>query len=316
MKKGVLITLLVIIITGAAGAFISFDVTRVQTIKASMFDLSAQISNLQNWKKWDARFINPADSISGIVTIDKKQTQIATANGKITAILTVINPALVQLQQTKSGSVQIIALQPTEKQDVTAVSWSSKINGFRWLAATIFGSDEITGQLNLLKKFAESTEGIYGYPIAIRKVTELIICTKTETIAPGNLQPFVITLLADIRQFLKTNNLPAAKNYYYVSTSSVIGGKLELTVGIPVASEILASNNFKFLKFPVGGNLLTGTYKGTLSGIPQIYAAMDKYVRDKRLSKVAQSMEKYTDDPSVLAAHSNDVVMQLIYPVY
>jgi len=311
INKGLLITLCSLVLIGIAGSFITFDVSRSQTINASMFDLSAQLSSLQNWKKWSGSQVYTADSLT---SGNNHQPQLAILHGTTVAELTVVNPAMFQFKP-EDGSAQTIELLPTEKENAVNVLWVKKINGFQWLAMALSGGDATVTELARLKKFAESSEGVYGFRIESRKVTDFIICTKKQIVAPGNLQPHMADLLSAIQRFLRAHKVPVTKDYYYVSSSALVGGKIELAAGIPVQAEIPGTSEVEFLKFPQGGNLLVGIYEGSPSGIRKIYAAMNKYVLDKRLSKVAQPMEKYTDAPNVLNKKSN-IKMQLIYPVY
>jgi hypothetical protein len=86
-------------------------------------------------------------------------------------------------------------------------------------------------------------------------------------------------------------------------------------VGIPVSSRRPEKGGIQFLKLPAQGRLLVGSYEGPDSIMSRLYQAMDKYVLDKELKKVAVSFEKKhrkffeVDEPG-------RSVHELVYPIY
>lgn len=314
MKKGLIFLVLLILAIGIAGS-LTYTISNRITVNASIFDVSGQLTNLESWKKWDIMMFDKADHITIINDSTTRQSRVVTTDGKTLVKLTVINPAMLFLEQGTGKDSQLITINPAKKDGSTNVEWIAKSTGFQWLKNKITGAGLVNDELNSLKKFTESATGLYGFPIQRGKVMDALICTKKAIVPTAQVKQSTGQLLTVLRRLMKANNLPAASNYYYVSSSALLGGNSELAVGIPVKSELRSGTGLEFLKFPADGYLLTGTYDGPASGIQRIYNAMDKYVRDKRLSKVAQSMEKYTDDPAALAQKSY-ISMQLIYPVY
>jgi effector-binding domain-containing protein len=316
-KRSLVVLVLLMVCISITAGVLKYTISEKATIRVSLFDLSAQLTNLESWEKWNTALFNKHHIVSVINEPDGKQSQATDSAGHIALRLTVINPAIFQLDQLvkNDSSLQVITIQSTEKGGFSNIQWLSKKSGFQWLFEKITGGDQISAQLNDLKKFAESTQGLYGFPIQSAKVTDHIICTKRAVMPTGDFQPHIKEMLSDMRQFLKLNHIVTAKDYYYVSYSSLLGGKSELAVGIPVKTESAPKDGVEFLKFPDGGNLLVGTYEGNPSGIKKLYAALDKYISDKRLAKVAQPMEKYTDDPETVN-NKSAIKMQIIYPVY
>jgi hypothetical protein len=315
MKKGLFVLIGIVILIAFAG-FLNYDAVRETSIKVSLFDLSAQLTDLRQWENWNSQFIKKSK-----ISVDKgqagKQSQSVTLpNGKVLT-LTVLNPTLLLLDQkgNGSGATQSINIHASKLLDHTDVQWVYEQSGFEWLRDKLTGGDKVSAELNNLKHFAESTAHLYGFPIELTSVTDPIICTKKQVVAAGNLQAEIEIILADIKQFLKLHSIPAKNQHYYVSHLPVLDGKVELAVGIPVNITLKTMDGFDFLKFPKGGRLLVGNYTGKQAQTQQLYLAMDKYVMDKKLSKVAQSMEKYTVKPAAVK-DSTWLHMQLIYPVY
>jgi hypothetical protein len=297
MKKNriILILTLFILIVGITG-FATYNTSEDITVKVSIFDLSAQLSNLQSWPKWN---------------------HLIRLNGQSSLKLTVVNPALFQLQDPQNGNdiTQVIAIYPTDINGFTKINWVVQKSGFSWLAEKISGKNEIRFQLNSLKKFAESTQGRYGFLITLSKTTDHLICIKKRIVPPGNVQPYVAALLGDVYHFLKLNKIPVAGNYYYVSSSLLIDQKTELVVGLPVKSSSSPKDSVEFLTLPANAYLVVGSLHGNAENEQQLYIAMDKYLMDNGLHKLAQPMEKYTDNSQNISNQSN-IDMQIIYPVY
>ena len=271
-------------------------------------DISSLLSAPANWAKWN--------QLRVVSELDSKQIPNPSGN-ETTFTLTMMNPALFTLKQQKGNDsvVQVISLQSLKRGDNTQVIWVAEKNGFQWLKEKLTGYNEIPTSLDNLKKFAESTSDLYGFPIRLTKVVDPFICTKRIAFPQGNSEAHVQELLTKVKQFIKDDHMTATKDYYYVSSYPLVDGRSELTVGIPVKYSFIPKNGVELLALPADGNILVGSYKGLSSGVQSIYNAMDKYVTDKHLGKVAHSMEQYPDSATTTTAGGVKNI-QLIYPVY
>jgi effector-binding domain-containing protein len=313
MKRGIIV-LAVLIITLSIALFATYTVTTSATIKTPMFDLSGLLTDLNNWKKWDTSFFNKDDSVSIVNSPGVKQSHAVDLQGRERMKLTVINPAFLLIEQNGVSS-QVITMQTAPQNQYTDVQWITKKAGWQWLRDKVTGNDEISPALNNLRKFAENTADLYGFPIRMTKVIDPVFCTKRVVVQSANFKYHIPELLADLHRFMAANKMTASKDYYYVSSSPLMGDKTELGVGIPVQSFPHARDGFEILELPVDGHLLIGSYKGLRSEIQHLYNAMDKFVLDKHLSKVAQPMELYTDEPAA-PDQKGSITMQIVYPIY
>jgi effector-binding domain-containing protein len=288
LKWPFMILLIAIVLITTAG-FLRYTITRKAIIKVSIFDLSAQLSDFQKWERWDKQ-------------IPDKQFS-----------LHINSPASFVLQDKGHKYAQYISLKPVNADMLTQIEWTKSVTGFEWLMAQFTVNDEIEDQLKSLKIFAENPSNLYGYPIRINKVSDPLLCLHRKTVAKENVKANIPKMVQDISRYLSQNSIAYKRNYYYVSYFPVDSKNIEIAVGIPVTDEFKAKNSFELLKFPVNGRLLVGDYEGPATQLNKIYIAMDKYVTDKKMSKVALPMEKY---PYSAASDTAAIKMQLIYPVY
>ncbi|MES2064370.1 MAG: hypothetical protein V4456_20805 [Bacteroidota bacterium] len=286
-----LMILLIAVVLAATAGFLPHTTTRKALIKVSIFDLSAQLSDFQKWQKWDR------------LIVDKRYS------------LHINSPASFVLQKREDSpkSAQYITLKAVSADMLTQIEWTKNETGFEWLATKFNGKDEVADQLNSLKTFAENPSNLYGFPVRVSQVTEPLICLDRKTVGKGNIKDNIPQMVRQLSQYLSASNIPYKRDYYYVSYFAIDDKNTEIAVGVSVTEEFKAKDNFELLKFPVNGRLLIGDYQGPSNGINKLYAALDKYVTDKKMSKVALPMEKY---PYNATPDTGTIKMQLIYPVY
>src|ERR1700748_1678846 len=260
MKTGAIIIVyaVFIILISITGMLITLNVSRETTIKAPLFNLSNLLTRLENWQKWDSIIFDKKDSVVIIKEPGSKQSRAVASNGATITGLTVVNPALLQIE--KHNRVQIVSLGPSAEEELTNVRWVAQENIFQWIRAKLTGRDDVSDQLDALKKFAESSTGLYGFSIRSMKVIDPVICTKRIIIPTDKIWAHVPRLLADLHQFMKANHIAATKSYYYVVSSQLADKKMELGVGVPARNSSPAKDGFEYLKLPADGNLLVGTY--------------------------------------------------------
>jgi effector-binding domain-containing protein len=275
----------------AIAGFLRYSTTRKALIKVSIFDLSAQLSDFQKWEKWDKLISDEQYSLH------------------------INSPAAFVLQKQANGpaSVQYITLKPVNADILTQIEWTKTETGFEWMMAKLAGKNEIQDQLNSLKTFAENPSNLYGYHIKIMPVNDPMFCLYRKTVAKENAKDKIPQMIQELGQYLSKNNIPYKRDYYYVSYFPVDNKNIEIAVGVSLTEEFKTKDSFEIIKFPANGRLLVGDYEGPPTGINKLYAAMDKYVTDKKMRKVALPMEKFPYNPSL---NTEVIKMQLIYPVY
>jgi hypothetical protein len=298
----------------AAGLFY-YQASVGVSVKASMFDVSAQLVDGSNWTKWNPELKNATIGQAKAGNNNNQQV-ITTPNGRLLK-LSIVSPASIIAEQSTNGStvLQAIDIHSGKVYGYTDVQWIKKQNGFNWILDIMFRQNTLAKQLAGFKSYVENPLHVYGFPIRLTRVIDAVICTKKQYILPGNTLPYVEDMVSNIHSYLNSKNIKVKASYYYVSYSALINGKIELAVGVPVEAGAYGDKGYEFLELPENGQILTGTYNGPYSQLKNLYLAMDKYVMDKKLNKVAQPMEKYTT-PATSIKPNTLINMQVIYPVY
>ena len=282
-----------IIIFGSAlvsSMLIRFPTKKTVVIHAPVDEVSAQFSKITNLKNW---YPDPLAIVS----------------------ITGTNPLSKVIRETKGSSISdyLITATPVENGIATIVDLEEKTNGLGWLQNRL--SDNPMPLLKELKLFMEDDSRRYGFPIRVIPVTDTLILTTARTVAPDQQPETVNDLRHNLREFISSNGIAVSGDYYYTSTASVTNGLIEVAIGIPVRSVKNEEKGFRFLRLPETGRLLAGDFKDYYSQKAKLYAAMDKYVLDKRFKKVAQPLEKFCfADTGV--SELQKIRMTVYYPIY
>ena len=149
--KWPLITFLFAVVFIAAAGFFKYNVRYKVLIKASLFDLSGQLSDMRIWANWD----NVLFPKSAAVRIWRNCVMFRDGS-RITLMMSY--PASFQLEVSRSGisSVRYITLVPVGRTDSTEVEWITSQSGFSWFWQKALREGDVPAQLNKLKTFAEN----------------------------------------------------------------------------------------------------------------------------------------------------------------
>lgn len=256
--------------------FFTFPHKREITVRASIYDVSPQLTALKNWKNWFPPMAGP----------DKRETGYS---------ITVINPASVVLEKKEGGrnTREYVMAFPDSNGSVTRIKWIVPMNGYRRLWASFFPDKSSQEALLHLKAFVEDPSNLYGFPISLIPVADTVIVTKKWKLPPGEAREKIQASYRELAAYMQSKKIPAAKNYYYVSINPVNNRQTELAVGIPVNKVYEPDGNIEFLRLPAAGRLLSGRLTGDQTDIASLYKAIKKYAMDKHLKQVAPPLEKH-----------------------
>jgi effector-binding domain-containing protein len=196
----------------------------------------------------------------------------------------------------------------------TRVSGILFVAAWGWLTEKTTYQNKIKKELQSLKLFVEDPLTFYGFPIEIRPVSDSLIMTRQLTVKATETSLPLRQIYSDLTDYARTNQL-IFKTYRYVSFKETDSGKIRLAVGIPVNKRGQAAEGIRFLEMPVGGRLLVGNTTGSPSRIKALYAAMEKYMKDKNLKRVADPLEKYEYFPRS-AQDSLHIKVEVQIPIY
>lgn len=232
-------------------------------------------------------------------------------------------PVSYRLQSPVSGtlswlqgndSIQVIfLLQPSTEPGYSNLrfQWRDRF-GARFIKS--FGARPDPGRaLLLLKQLAEDPARRYGFDIVLHRVQDSLLVVKT-TVAPRSLANSTWNNLFHLLQAdMKKAGVPARGDYAYLSEVGEGDGELLYAVGIPVNRRPSTADSLQVLALPHQGRLITG--HALLSQKEALARAMNDYIYDQRLKRVAQPMERYPFDSTGLLRRPEQEY-QLIFPVY
>ena len=315
MKRGKKIWLFGLLILIAAILLASMSIFNYRQsiiIHEAIYDVAFQFNKLQNWKNWHKEFGGKND----ILFVTNNQIQEASLAGKKYTIH-ILNPTAIEINQTvnRETAHAFLTAIPYKDGSFTYVEWNEKITGITWLKRKLFNQDIIEESLDNLKTFFLDDNRKYGFTIKIIPVKDTLILTKIMMIRPQEIKSGIPLLYSELRNYIISNHIFQTADFYFVSFTAANKEKTELAVGIPVHTELPPLDGFKFLRLPSTGRLLEGAYKGTYAGRQELYNAMDKYIMDKKLKKVAQPLEKYNNSLTEIN-DTTQVTMTLLYPVF
>jgi hypothetical protein len=263
--------------------------TREVVIHTSLFDVAPALTDLHNWKNWYP------DPERDVFTVTAK------------------NPAGIVVRDKKQRYQSLLATADTNRR-YTLVRWAVSSTVAEWLGGRRPGGMMEQG-LKTLKAYLEDPVNLYGFTIGIQPVTDTLILTKRAIVSRDKVKEKWAALEKELIAYLLVNRMLRVEVDIYNSTEPVSSDSLAAVVGIPVSSRRPEKEGMQFLKLPAQGRLLVGRYEGPDSVMPRLYLAMDKYVLDKELKKVAVPFEKRhvkffgTEEPG-------RSVYELVYPIY
>ena len=319
MKKKLIIAgsclFLVLILSLIAGPF-TFKITSQVAISRSIYEVAAQFTDLKNWPHWhpDLTGINQ-DSLNYSESKEIINSFIRTSNGR-QFTLTAVNPAGIVFKESfknKTGYQSMIASSDSLGR-TTRVSGILFVSALDWLKEKMSSRNKIKMELRALKLFVENPLTFYGFPIVIKPVSDTLIMTLQKIIPIGETNLPFQQIYTDLTNYARANKL-IYKSYRYLSFKDVDSRNFRLAVGIPVNKRAKATKNIQFLEMPVQGRLLIGKTTGSPSRIRALYAAMEKYMKDKNLKRVADPLEKYEDFPRS-AQDSLHINVEVQIPIY
>jgi len=263
--------------------------TREVVIHTSLFDVAPELTDVDNWKNWYP------DMGRHVFTVTAK------------------NPAGIVVRDEKQRYQSLLAAADTNRRH-TLVRWVVSSTVAEWLGGRRPGGMMEQG-LKTLKAYLEDPVKLYGFTIGIHPVTDTLILTKRVIVPREKVNQQWAALEKELVAYLLDNRMLRGEVDIYYGTEAVSSDSLAAVVGIPVSSRRPEKEGMQFLKLPAQGRLLVGSYDGPDSVMSRLYQAMDKYVLDKELKKVAVPFEKKhrkffeIDEPG----HS---VHELVYPIY
>ena len=268
---------------------IPVTIQREVKIHGTLFDVSKQLTDIENWPNWYPR---------------------AAMTGPPVVISS--NPAGLTYRQSDGHHeiLQSLTAVPDTSADQTRVYWIRQAPLRKWILSKI-GADYMQSGLDSLKAFLENPATLYGFPIAVVPVTDTLILTRQQRVLRTAKDSTLRALSESLHGFCREEKIPLKADYEYISFPGGNKDSMDIAVGMPVEKTNAAKKDIRVLKLPANGRLLTGSFTGSYVRMKDLRTAMNKYLSDHHLSMVAEPMEKYKIYPTTDVQY-----YELIFPIY
>ena len=194
------------------------------------------------------------------------------------------------------------------------MQWSAALDFFSWINETVLDRNSIQKNLQSLKRYIEDPLLYYGFPIEMKQITDTLLLSKKATVPAAEASATLKRLFDDLLQYTHTHRLSTASSKIY-GIFPAEKDQAEVIANLPVHNQAPESNGVVYLKMPEGGKIVTTIYSGSYSGIGKAHKALQQYIRDKSLSRIALSYEKFDGD-RLPVSDSGNVKVEVCYPVF
>jgi effector-binding domain-containing protein len=318
MRKKIFLTIMVLLVVSFLFfwlAPINFGIQKEIEISSPIDRVSSEFTNLRNWKNW-----NP--DLRSLDTANFDYSRIGFQANSI------LKAGLHQYTMLKNSAAYILVKEQTGYSNVyhsiyafsdslgfsTHVIWIRALSPFQWIKETLFPQKKMEAGLIHLKNFIEDPNQYYGFPISIVPVEDTLVLTSTTRVLKKDQIRTILMLNQRIRQQALADHLES-NQALMTSINQIPGDSIQVTAGIPVNKTKPINKDFAYLHMPKGGRILTLNYNGTYAGLSAAYRAIDKYIADKRLHRIAISYEKFLSGPP--EEHENrQMTIKLCNPIF
>ncbi len=271
-------------------------------------------TDLRQWKNWNVEF-STLDSARMRYSDRSSGVNASLRSGDNIYTITETNPVYVQVRADLGGTKEYHFIQAVSDSldRTTRVVWIRSLPLFGWLRERFFTGKEMDQSLRNLKYIIEDSLRLYGFPISIETVKDTLVVTKVASCAKKDKIVSLGRMYHSIFEYAKKKDVPLS-NCRMANFSLSGRDSIRISAGIPTTKKGFSDQQISILEMPSHGRMLVGHYEGPYSGLGRLYAAMERYSRDKRLLKVAMVYEKYLTDPKT-AEDSLHMRIEIYFPI-
>ncbi len=316
MKKKIWIfAALVLLIIILFAAPFRFTLTKDIIISRPIYDVVNQFTDLHNWQNWQPDFINKKDSTLYFSSNTTQVNSFIHTSNNHRFTLTATNPAGIVFKEENANKInyQSILAEPDSMGKSTHIFWKKYLTPLDWIKEKFINTN-INTELISLKQSLEDPIKFYGFDIQLKNVQDTLFITKKIIIPVAGINKNAQQIFNELKSYIQIHQL-AARDYGYISYKKLNSTQIQLAVGIPVSKRINNINDYSFLELPAQGRLLVGKYEGQYSHINNLYEAMQRYIHDNNLQRVADPLEKYQNTSSPLT-DTSFIKTEVYFPVY
>jgi predicted transcriptional regulator YdeE len=311
-RKPLLIVIVLVVLV--AILYIPLDKKDVIKINASYFNCYQQLASPQNWEKWQS-------DINGVYQTDSSLCKLTTVTNGF-KIMTPDENFIVQKQSSTSFAVKRnkhnneirynCAILPDTSGLITSMVINYSTSVMKYIFSRLSGTNLYQADIYDFKKYMEDTNAYYGYYIKTDFLTEKKIIVNRKTVLTKDVLVEAATMRNQLYHYIKQKDLkqtaPLMLQYTARSQDSV-----QVMLGIPVHKAIRPGQGFLYMEIPAG-NVLVADFSGRYNDKHKVYAAMEKYVQDRRIHKKIAPLEVFD---GALPGNADDVaIFRIVYPVF
>lgn len=308
MKKALLIifSIGILIIT-----LFFIPVKRVETlsVKGDYSTLAQQLNDQRNWIKWS----------SSLQTENQKPELSSPANegdwkyagaGYYVKMNNPLSFTLAEKTEDEFPEYSFF-ITPTLKED----SFTITVQHRQHIASYLLENPENNNGFRIasrMKEYMENPGDFYGFPIEITTTTDLNVITLKDTIASGEKRSRLQEMYNVLDRFIQQSNLTQVqKRIAYFKPYK--RDSLIVMTGIAVNELPKSNGEIEAVQMPEA-RILKCSYRGPYEKISEAYSALENYIKDRKLQKIALQFERYLND-SIPASDSSVVEIDVYYPI-
>jgi hypothetical protein len=173
-----------------------------------------------------------------------------------------------------------------------------------------------TKSLENLKDFMEDTRQFYGYQIEQTIVADTSFIFLSTTVPMAEKRKATKTLFDRLITYSEKKNAGynGTRIFYSMPYSN---GQIMLfaSIGVTNRIDIPESDEIQYKKMPFGKNLLMATYQGPYGEVSKVYAALENFKSDHKLSSMAIPYQKFLSEGYDFS-DEQIVQMKVYYPIF
>ena len=313
MKKFVLLISLMLIV--GLSFLIPVEQQKTVLINSSFFNVYQQLINGNNWINWRKDFKRHNNSSASIV-VKKRSNGYELLLGSIIVDVTPVNGYSFEVKEDSANKSENYSytIFPDKLPNVTTFTITRKRS--IWHAAI----DGINGGLlaethaNDLKKYMESTALYYGYEIVRSKVIDTEIVVLRQSCPAKSKFTVAAKELATLYSYISSKGLKQTQPYIaqFISKNN---DSVQVNIGLPVDKKTAAVQPLALMQMPAAGTLYIVYYQGKFNERSNAYDAVEKYFRDKQLTKLMPPFETYINN-KIPKSDTSKVDIQINFPSF
>lgn len=304
MKK--FIVLISAIVLLSVVLFIPVSQQKAVVIKASFFNVYAELANAGNWEKWrpDIRKLRQTDSTK---LHEKQNGNGFTLNFSTSSLGVIVNGYSFNISEYDAGDElnYNYTVIPEKLPNYTTVVATEKVSLVRYLVNLASGKSLAETHVTDLKNFMEDADLYYGYKIIKRKVTDTNVVVLRKVVLGKNKFSEAAKTLIALKRFIDPKGLkqtqPLIAQFFPKS-----GDSSEVNIGIPINGKVSAQYPIAFMRMPQTGSLYTVRFRGKFKDRMKVYAALQQYFNDRQLAMPLPPFETYLDNK--LPQNESDII--------